>query len=79
VVKIEDLERSIGRINDAAELLQAFMKSIWPEPPPAVRDLYLHELCNEPRFAPLLQAHKDRNKTPRSQPQSPLPAESAEA
>jgi hypothetical protein len=73
VVGVDDLGRSIGRVNDAAELLELFMKSIWAEPPPSERDRYHRLLCTERRFAPLLQAHKDRNKNPPSQPQSPQP------
>jgi hypothetical protein len=70
VVGVDDLGRSVSRINDAAELLELFMKGIWAEPPPAVRDQYHQKLCSEPRFASLLQAHRDRNKTPPSQPLS---------
>jgi hypothetical protein len=79
VVTIADLDRAIGRIDDAAELMQLFMKAIWPEPTQEVRDLYLHDLCNEPRFSQLLQAHKDRNKTLPSQPQEPPPDQSGGA
>jgi hypothetical protein len=78
VVGVDDLDRSVGRINDAVELLELFMKSIWAEPPPSVCDQYHQQLCSERRFAPLLQAHKDRNKNPPSQPQSPPSDQSGE-
>jgi hypothetical protein len=76
VVGVADIGRSISRINDAAELLELFMKSIWAEPPPSERDRYHRQLCSEPRFASLLQVHHDRNKNPPSQPQEPPPDQS---
>jgi hypothetical protein len=79
VVGVSDLQRAVNRINDAAELIELFMKSIWPEPSPSERDRYHHLLCNEPRFAPLLQAHRCRNNNPPTQQQSPRQDEGGEA
>jgi hypothetical protein len=76
VFKGADFDRTIRRLNDTAELLEAFLKSIWPEPSPAERVLFHQTLRNEPRFRELLLAHKARKSAQQSQPQSLPPKQS---
>jgi hypothetical protein len=68
-----DFDRTISRLNDTAELLEAFLKSVWPEPSPSERDRYHQALCNEPRFHGLLLAHKGQKSGQQSQPLSQSP------
>jgi hypothetical protein len=66
-----DFDRAIVRLNDTADLLEAFLKCVWPEPSPAERELFRQALRNEPRFHGLLLAHKAQKNGQQSQPQSP--------
>ena len=73
VFNASDFDRAIGRLNDSADLLEAFMKSIWPEPSGPERVLYHQALRNEPRFHELLLAHKAQKNAQQSQsPSQPL-------